>query len=709
VSNGDELDGGRQVRVPDIGDFTDVDVIEVLVKAGDRVDPEQPLITLETDKAAMDVPSPRAGVVGEVHVVAGGKVSEGDLVVTFAASADAPGAAAASPPHAAAPPASEDSLPPAATAAPATDEPVTVEGIEVRVPDMGDFADVEVIDVLVAPGQEVVAEAPLITLETDKAAMDVPAPQDGRVTAVHVATGDRVSEGALIIHLQPAGAAAAAQPVSDAAAVAAAPPAGAHGGPATAAPPAATGEAAGTGDVAAPADAATGAAAGEVITVEVPDIGDFTDVSVVDVLVAVGDAVEPEAPLITLETDKAAMDVPSPSAGIVEQVLVTLESTVSRGDAVVRLRLGAAAAAGISPGAATPESGDASIPAAAAMRAPPITASPPVHTPTPAGSEPVAAANALPPVDEAGFARAHAGPSVRRFARELGVDLSRLKGSGLKGRIIEDDVKSFVKSVMKGAASPSAAPGPSLPQVPTVDFAKFGTVERRPLSRIQKISGPRLHASWVNVPHVTQFDVADITDMEATRKRLKPVAAEQDAKLTPLAFLVRACALVLSEFEIFRSSLDESSQSLVVKGYIHIGFAADTPNGLVVPVIRDADQKDLFAIARDLADLAGKAREGKLKADQMQGGVFTISSLGGIGGTAFTPIINAPEVAILGVSRSTLTPVHDGEQFVPRLMLPLSLSYDHRVIDGAAAVRFTTRLGEVLAEVDSLLPDGLQA
>ncbi|MEO0971464.1 MAG: dihydrolipoyllysine-residue acetyltransferase [Pseudomonadota bacterium] len=588
----------------------------------------------------MDVPAPRGGEVAAVHVSTGDKVSQGDLVITLASGAEA-GASAAAPPEAAA-----SVAPATVTAAPAS-EPATVAGLEVRVPNMGDFSDVEIIDVLVKPGDEVAAEAPLITLETDKAAMDVPAPAAGRVAAVHVATGDRVSEGGLIVHLEIIGAPAAA-PSS------AAP---------SAAPPSTT----------------------KTVDVRVPNMGDFSDVEIIDVLVKAGDDVEAEAPLITLETDKAAMDVPAPSAGRIVSVTVNVADRVSEGDLVATLQTQGAARS-------------------AAPAAAPAPVAAPVAAPAPATS--TAPSASLPTIDEAGFARAHAGPSVRRFARELGVDLSRVKGSGLKGRIVSDDVKAFVKRIVTGGAA--AVAGPALPSVPKVDFARFGEVELQKLSRIQKISGPRLHASWVNLPHVTQFDEADITELEATRKRLKPVAAEQDAKLTPLAFLVRACALVLAEFPVFKASLDPDGESLVLKHYTHIGFAADTPNGLVVPVIRDADKRDLFDIARELGTLAGLAREGKLKSDQMQGGVFTISSLGGIGGTAFTPIINAPEVAILGVSRSAMTPVWDGEAFQPRLMLPLSLSYDHRVIDGAAAVRFTTRLGEVISEVTQLLPEELR-
>jgi pyruvate dehydrogenase E2 component (dihydrolipoamide acetyltransferase) len=436
------------------------------------------------------------------------------------------------------------------------------------------------------------------------------------------------------------------------------------------------------------------------IVLTVPDLGDFKDVEVIDVLVAEGDEIAREAPLVTLETDKATMDVPAEAAGRVVEVRVARGDRVSKGDALAVIEAADAAR-------------EASPAAAQAAAEPAASAPPPAAAPV-AAAPPAAAAQAaapaariaaptgtLPPIEEAGFSRAHAGPSVRRLARELGVDLGRVSGSGLKGRISHEDVKSFVKAVMAGAAAQPG--GGALPAVPEVDFAAFGPVEIQPLTRIQRISGPRLHASWVNVPHVTQHDEADITDMEALRAALKDKAASAGVKLTPLAFIVRACARALAAFPRFNSSLDPAGQNLVFKKYLHIGFAADTPNGLVVPVIRDADRKDLYEIARDLAALSEKARTGRLAAADMQGGCFTISSLGGIGGTAFTPIINAPEVAILGVSRSKMTPVWRGGEFQPRLMLPLSLSYDHRVIDGAAAARFTVALAEALAEPRALL------
>ena len=482
------------------------------------------------------------------------------------------------------------------------------------------------------------------------------------------------------------------------------------------------------------------------IDVRVPDMGSFSEVAVIDVLVKPGDPIEREASLITLETEKATMDVPSDVSGVIEKIHVKKGGKVSPGDVVVTVRAedgagdapAAGASAGSASGAAAAGSGASTAAGASAPAKPapaaPASASPEAataSTATPAATS--AAKSAAPamasssagsngagappsqipggrtdlaPINEAGFSRAHAGPSVRRFARELGVDLAQLTGTGFKARITHDDVKAFVKKALSGGASAAAAGGGTsakgggtgLPQIPAVDFSKFGPVETKPLTRIQKISGPRLHASWVNIPHVTQFDEADITDLEDVRTKLKQKALQEGIKLTPLAFIVRACARAMAEFPLFNSSLDATGANLVMKKYVNIGFAADTPNGLVVPVIHNADRLDIYKLARALAELSEKARAGKLNASEMQGGCFTISSLGGIGGTAFTPIINAPEVAILGVSKSGMKPVYKDGAFIPRLLLPLSLSYDHRVIDGAMAVRFTTYLAGVLAD-----------
>ena len=436
------------------------------------------------------------------------------------------------------------------------------------------------------------------------------------------------------------------------------------------------------------------------VEVRVPDMGNFKDVAVIDVLVKPGDTVAIDSPLVTLESDKATMDVPSTAVGVVEKIHTNKGGKVNTGDLIATVR-----ANGSVPPAAAPASPPAAGGVARVGAATQATATP-ANTPPSAPAAAVATTlrSDLAPIDEPGFSRAHAGPSVRKFARELGVDLARVIGHGFKGRITHEDVKSFVKSALAGGAPETARPAaPALPPFPAVDFTQFGPTAIEPLSRIQKISGPRLHASWVNVPHVTQFDLADITELEQVRAGLKDRAQAAGVKLTPLAFILRACVKALQQFPRFNASLDAAGANLIVRKFLHLGFAADTPNGLVVPVVRDADRKDVYELARQLAQLSEKARAGKLAPGDMQGGCFTISSLGGIGGTAFTPIINAPEVAILGVSRSSMQPVYQGGSFVPRLMLPLSLSYDHRVIDGAMAARFTTYLAQALADPRGLL------
>jgi pyruvate dehydrogenase E2 component (dihydrolipoamide acetyltransferase) len=434
------------------------------------------------------------------------------------------------------------------------------------------------------------------------------------------------------------------------------------------------------------------------IEVLVPDIGGFKDVSVIDVLVKDGQTIEKEAPLITIETEKAAMDVPAPMSGRIAQVKLKQGDKVSEGSLILMLEPAAEASA---PQAA---SGAAAPAPAAPAESAPASATAPAAAPT-------AAAKAAPPpavradatIDEAAFSKAYASPSVRKFAREVGADLGRIKGTGTKGRITQEDVKAYVKKILTAPPAAPDASGSLLPKVPVVDFALFGAIEVKPLSRIQRISGARLHASWINLPHVTQHEDADITDLEAVRVALKSKATQEGVKLTPLVFIIKACLLALQEFPRFNSSLDASGENLIFKKYFNIGFAADTPNGLVVPVIANADRLTIYEIARVLATMSDKARTGKLKNTEMQGGTFTISSLGGIGGTAFTPIINAPEVAILGVSKSSQKPVYDKGAFLPRLMLPLSLSYDHRVIDGAEAARFVVYLAKVLGDVKALL------
>jgi pyruvate dehydrogenase E2 component (dihydrolipoamide acetyltransferase) len=432
------------------------------------------------------------------------------------------------------------------------------------------------------------------------------------------------------------------------------------------------------------------------IDIVVPDLGDFNDVEIIEVLVSTGDRVAREEGLITIETDKASMDVPAPESGVIEALTVAVGDKINSGDVVGKMTVEGGDKV---PADSSPAIDEDAAQAAAPQKAEP--AAPPQQQPeVPAPSRP-ATPGTLPPVNEAGFARAHASPSVRKLARELGVDLAQVKGSGAKTRVLHDDVKAFVKAILTGQAT--APGGTALPATPKVDFAKFGEIELQPLTRIQKISGPRLQASWINLPHVTQHDLADITDLEAKRQELKGPAKERGIPLTPLAFVMKACVAALREFPKVNASLADDGDSLVLRKYCHLGFAADTDQGLMVPVIRDADKKDVYELAKELAELSLAAREGKLKADQLQGATFTISSLGGIGGTAFTPIVNAPEVAILGVSRHSLQPVWDGEKFVPRLMLPLSFSYDHRVVDGAMAVRFTTFLGQVLGDADGLL------
>ncbi len=443
----------------------------------------------------------------------------------------------------------------------------------------------------------------------------------------------------------------------------------------------------------------------EIIQVRVPGLGEFADVEVVEVAVSAGDEVAADDPLITLETDKAAMDVPSPGSGRIASLNVGVGDRVNEGDVIAELEGEVLAEAEGEPSASTPAEQPGRAATASPPQAPVASAAPPAAqqlssapAAPPAAQQVSSAPGALPPIDEEGFSTAHASPSVRKFARELGVNLAAVTGSGEKGRIRKADVKAWVKLALE-----RGAPGAGLPQVPEMDLAAHGEIEVAPLSRVQKISGPRLWASWVNLPHVTQHDEADITEIEARRKAMKAELAASGVRLTLLAFLARATVLCLEEFPTLNSSLVDGGASLALKKFVHLGFAADTERGLLVPVIRDADKLDVLALARAFQELSGKARDGKLAPREMQGGSFTISSLGGIGGTAFTPIINAPEVAILGVSRARMAPVYSNGQFEPRLMAPLSLSYDHRVIDGATAVRFTTRLAELLADADRLL------
>ena len=565
--------------------------------------------------------------------------------------------------------------------------------IEVKVPDIGDFKDVPVIEVFVKPGDAVKAEDSLVTLESDKATMDVPAPAAGVVKELRVKVGDKVSEGSSILTLEAAAAGAAPAPAASTSAAPerATPAAAAPTAPATPAPTA----------------PASPAASGSV-AVKVPDIGDFKDVPVIEVFVKVGDAVKAEDSLVTLESDKATMDVPAPSAGVVKELKVKVGDKVSEGSVILLLDAAGTTPSAGSASAKTDRAAPSAPRAASAAPSPAPTPAPPASpapsaAPSPAPASPPATAPA-PGVDDAAFRRAHASPSVRAFARVLGVDLSKVTGSGPKERILQEDVEGYVKQALgRPAAAPTAAAGAGLNVLPwpQIDFTKFGPVESKPLSRIKKISGANLHRNWVMIPHVTNHEDADITDLEAFRVQLNKENEKAGLKVTMLAFLIKACVAGLKKFPDFNASLD--GDNLVYKQYYNIGFAADTPNGLVVPVIKHADQKGVLTIATEMGELSTKARDGKLGPADMQGGCFSISSLGGIGGTYFTPIINAPEVAILGVSRSVTRPVWDGKQFVPRLILPLSLSYDHRVIDGAAAARFNSYLSGLLADLRRLV------
>ncbi|AOU94165.1 dihydrolipoamide acetyltransferase [Achromobacter ruhlandii] len=545
--------------------------------------------------------------------------------------------------------------------------------MQIKVPDIGDFKEVEVIEVLVAVGDTIKAEQSLITVESDKASMEIPASTGGVVKSISVKVGDKVAEGSVVLEVEAADAAA---PAAKEAPKAEAPKQAA----AAAAAPAAK------------AEAAAPAASSGPVEIEVPDIGDFKEVEVIEVMVAVGDTIKAEQSLITVESDKASMEIPASQGGVVKEVKVKVGDKVAKGSVVVVVE-------GSAPAAAAPAAKAEAAPAKS--EAPAAKAEAPAAPATPAAGSRPAPAAALEDANLKPGQLPHASPSVRKFARELGVNLSKVKGTGPKDRITADDVRGFVKQAL--AAGPVAAAGGSadgaalgLLPWPKVDFTKFGPVEAKPLSRIKKISGANLHRNWVMIPHVTNNDEADITDLEALRVTLNKENEKSGIKVTMLAFLIKAVVAALKKFPEFNASLD--GDNLVLKQYYHIGFAADTPNGLVVPVIRDADKKGILQIAQEMTDLSKKAREGKISPADMQGGCFSISSLGGIGGTSFTPIINAPEVAILGVSRSSHKPVWDGKQFVPRLIVPLSLSYDHRVIDGAAAARFNAYLGALLAD-----------
>lgn len=632
-----------EIKVPDIGS-DEVEVTEILVKVGDKVEAEQSLITVEGDKASMEVPSPQAGVVKEIKISTGDKVETGSLIMVF----DAEGAAEA------APAAAEEKK---ADAAPAPAAAAATASKEVAVPDIGGD-EVEVTEILVKVGDKVEAEQSLIVVEGDKASMEVPAPFAGVVKEITISTGDKVSTGSAIMVFEAEGAA----PASDA-----------------------------KPEVKEEAASAPAAAAGAK-DVNVPDIGG-DEVEVTEILVKVGDKVEAEQSLIVVEGDKASMEVPAPFAGTVKELKVATGDKVSTGSLIMVFEVEGAAPAA------------PSAPAAAKQEAAPAPA---------AKSEAKAAAPAPAKAESKGeFAEndayVHATPVIRRLAREFGVNLAKVKGTGRKGRILKEDVQTYVKEAVKRAeAAPAAASGGGLPGMlpwPKVDFSKFGEIEEVELGRIQKISGANLSRNWVMIPHVTHFDKTDITDLEAFRKQQNAEAEKRklDVKYTPVVFIMKAVAAALEQMPRFNSSLSEDAQKLTLKKYINIGVAVDTPNGLVVPVFKDVNKKGITELSRELMAISKKARDGKLTAGDMQGGCFTISSLGGLGTTHFAPIVNAPEVAILGVSKSAMEPVWNGKEFTPRLMMPISLSFDHRVIDGADGARFITIIGNMLSDIRRLV------
>lgn len=624
----------KQIMVPDIG-ADEVEVTEIMVAVGDKVELDQSIIAVEGDKASMEVPAPSAGIVKEILIKVGDKVATGSQIMIFEAEGTAAPAEVAAP-----------------VAAPAA-APAAAVRKDVHVPDIGDD-EVDVTEIMVAVGDMVEADQSIIAVEGDKASMEVPAPFAGRVVEIKVAAGAKVSTGSLVMVFEVAGAApaAVAAPTQAAAPVAAAPVA---------------------------------AAAKEV---NVPDIGG-DEVEVTEIMVAVGDKVEADQSLIAVEGDKASMEVPAPFAGVVKEIKVKAGDKVSTGSLIMVFEV-----AGAAPAAAP-----------VAQAAAPVAAAPVAVAPAPVAQAAAAATDFV-----ANDAYVHASPAVRRLAREFGVNLAKVKASGRKGRIVKEDVQAYVKDAIKRAESAPAAGtgtgnGMSVLAWPKVDFSKFGDVEEVDLTRIQKISGPNLHRNWVMIPHVTQFDEADTTELEAFRKEQNAMLEKQksDVKITPLVFILKAAAKALEAHPRFCSSLSEDGSKLIMKKYIHIGVAVDTPNGLVVPVVRDVNKKGIMELSRDLAEISKKARAGKLTAADMQGGCFTISSLGGIGGTSFTPIVNAPEVAILGVSKSEMKPKWNGKEFAPRLMLPLALSYDHRVIDGADGARFITTMNGVLSDIRRLV------
>ena len=651
------------IKVPGIGG--EGEVIEILIKVGDTVEAEQSLVTLESDKASMEIPSPKAGVVKAIKVNIGDTLKEGDDLIELdvAGAEDAPSQEQPEEPEAAAP--AKQEAAPAAAQKPAAKAESSVQSF--KVPDIGDGA-ARVIEIMVAKGDRIEAEQSLLTLESDKASMEIPAPAAGVVESIDVQMDQEVQTGDLMIHIRVEGAASEAEAAEEPAKQEAAAPAPAE-------------------------KSAPKKAESSTQSFNIPDIGDGS-ARVIELMVKVGDTVEAEQSLLTLESDKASMEIPSPAAGVIEAIEVKLEQEVQTGDLMLRMRVeGEAEEAAPAPAAAQPAEEQVAAAPAKEERAPAAAAKQTAPAPVGAPSR--------------GNKKVHAGPAVRKLAREFGVDLTEITGNGPRNRILKEDVQSFVQNVMRKSKETGNAAattgGAGIPQVPEVDFSRFGEVELKDMTRLQQIGASNLHRSWLNVPHVTQFDLADISELEDFRKAQKAVAEKAGVKLTVLPFLLKACAHLLREQPNFNVSLAPNGKQLIQKNYVHIGFAVDTPDGLLVAVIRDVDKKSLLELAAEAAELADKARNKKLSANDMQGACFTISSLGHIGGTYFTPIVNTPEVAILGVSRATMQPVWDGKAFEPRLMLPLSLSYDHRAVNGAAAALFTKRLGELLGDIRSML------
>jgi len=657
----------QKIIVPDVGG-DEVEVIELCVAVGDNIEADEGVVTVESDKASMDIPAPFEGEIVSLSVSVGDKIKEGDVIGEMKAAGGSEASKEASSDDSKEEAPNEESK---SEAAPAASGGSDV--IEVAVPDIGEDGEVDVIDVLVSVGDTIEKEDGLITLETDKATMDVPSTHAGTVKEVFISTGDKVKEGTVVIKLEVAGSGSSADASSSS-------------------------ESAPAQQESAKQESAPAAASSETIEVAVPDIGEDGEVDVIDVLVSAGDTVEKEDGLITLETDKATMDVPSTHAGTIKEVFIKTGDKVKQGTVVVKLETRGGAAS------QEPSQAPAQTPEPVAKKEEPKKEAPKQES---ANRSPVPEAPA-----PKGNGKAHASPSVRRVAREFGVDLTLVTGTGPKNRILKEDVQAYVKAELakpRSAATSGSAPvGDNVLQivpVKPVDHSKFGEIEEQPLSRIQKISGPFLHRNWATIPHVTQFDEADITEVEEFRKEQNAYHAKVKSglKITPLVFVMKAVAKALEKYEVFNSSLSDDGESLIIKKFINIGIAVETPGGLVVPVIRDVNKKGIEQLSRELIETSAKAREGKLKAADMQGGTFTISSLGGIGGTAFTPIVNAPEVAILGVSKSEMKPKWNGKEFEPRLMVPLSLSYDHRVIDGAVGARFSTEVAANLTDLRRII------